>query len=150
MLGLHTVAKKLPVELSLREALVVKGFLEGRTATDAMIAAGYSRSTSISRPYSVLEKSRVKVALREAMERQGLTTEQLAKTLHRGLNAKKVQRLLVKDTVQEFSDIDHATRHHFLETACRLRGEDPDRQTDTTTETFEQRIRRLRGLAPVR
>ncbi len=81
------------------------------------------------------------------MERQGLTTEQLAKTLHRGLNAKRVQRILVKDTVREFTDIDHATRHRFLETACRLRGEEPDRQQTSATETYEQRVRRLRSLS---
>lgn len=146
MLERQMEGKRQTAELSVREARVVKGFLDGMTATDAMIAAGYSRSTSISRPHSVLEKSRVKEALREAMERQGLTTEQLAKTLHRGLNAKRVQRILVKDTVRQFTDIDHATRHRYLETACRLRGEEPDKETTGTAETFEERIRRLRGI----
>lgn len=139
-------AKNPHAALSFREARVVKGFLEGMTATDAMIAAGYARSTATARPFSVIEKSRVKEALREAMERQGLTTEQLAKTLHRGLKAKKVQRILVKDTVREFTDTDHATRHRYLETACRLRGEDSDKETIGTCETFEDRIRRLRGV----
>ncbi|MHB8894151.1 MAG: hypothetical protein ACYC99_03105 [Candidatus Geothermincolia bacterium] len=138
-------SKKPTAELSLREARVVQGFLHGRTATDAMIAAGYSRSTSISRPYSVLEKSRVKEAMRDAMDRQGLTAARLAKTIEAGLNA---TRKVVSGS-QIVEEPDYAMRHKFVETAIRLRGEDPDRETRATIETHEQRIRRLRGLAPV-
>ena len=146
MLERQTGGKKPAAQLSVREARVIKGLLAGKTATDAMIAAGYSRSTSISRPYSVLEKTRVKEAMKDAMDRRGLTTKRLAKTIEAGLNA--TRKVVVGSHI--FEEPDYAMRHRFLETAIRLRGEDLDRGTTATVETHEQRVLRLRGLAPVR
>lgn len=146
MLTRQTEGKKPTAELSVREALVVRGLVAGLTAKAALIEAGYSASTAEKKSGSIVGRGRVLSVLRDAMEKEGLTTEQIAKTIHRGLNAKRIQRILVKDTVREFTDIDHATPHRYLETACRLRGEDSDKETIGTCETFEDRIRRLRGV----
>jgi hypothetical protein len=128
-------------ELNVREARLVRGLLEGLTPTEAMVAAGYSRSTAEARPLSVVGKSRVREALRSAMDRQGLTAERLAKTIKAGLDA--TRKVVVGSQV--FEEPDHATRHRFLQTAVRLRGEDLKHQKDASPgETYEDRIKRLR------
>jgi len=141
----HTESKRPPARLSIREALAVKFLLEGRSPSQALIAAGYAKTTVDARPLSIFQKSRVKQALKVAMERRGVTTERLAKIIAKGLEAKKVQRLIVDKQVQEFEDDDNSTQLAFVRLAVGLRGEEPDRRTEGTEETYEQRVMRLRA-----
>jgi hypothetical protein len=139
-------AKRPPARLSIRETLAVKFLLEGKSPSQALLCAGYAKTTIEARPLSIFQKSRVREALRTALDRRGVTTERLAKIIAKGLEAKKVQRLVVDKQVQEFEDDDNSTQLAFVRLAVDLRGEEPDRRTEGTEETYEQRVMRLRGL----
>lgn len=134
-------------ETDRRDILVAKNLIEGMGESQAIIQAGYSNTTAYQKKEEIISRSLKTSPMIAALDDIGVDTAFLARTVKRGLKAKKVQRILNKDHIEEFVDIDHATRHRFLETASRLRGEDPAKKTDSqTTETFEQRIRRLRGI----
>lgn len=134
-------------ETDRRNELVAELVINGTPPAQAIVEAGYSGTTAYQKKEEIVTRSLKTSPMIAALDEIGVDTKFLARTVKRGLKAKKVQRILNKDHVEEFTDIDHATRHRFLETATRLRGEDPAKKTDSqTTETFEQRIRRLRGI----
>ena len=136
------------VEKDRRDALVVRNLAEGMPPAQAIMEAGYSSATAYTKREEILQRISKNSPMIEALDEEKVTTKYLARKIRRGLNAKKTQRLVVDKSVEQFTDIDHGTRHRYLETALRLRGEDPDKHAESTTvETFEERVRRLRGIS---
>lgn len=133
-------------ETDRRDMIVAKNILEGMKPVQAILDAGYSEHTARQRTDHIVERALKSSPMISALDKVGCTTEYLAKRIKKGTMARKTQRLVVDKSVESFTDIDHATRHRFIETAIKLRGEEPSKQIDSTTETFEQRVRRLRGV----
>jgi len=133
-------------ELQRREVAVLEALANGMAPRDACLAAGYAPSTAAAKSLVISERVLKRSPMIAALDRRRVTTDRLAKAVSEGLDSTKITRLVVSGEVKEFTDADGALRHRFLETAIRLRGEDLDRCTTVTEETFEQRIRRLRGI----
>jgi len=131
-----------------REMVVLQALSEGKTPFEACTLANYAPRTVAARSVKISENVIRKSPMIAALDRRNVTTDRLAGVIAKGLDSKKVARLIIGGNVWKFDDPDHGARHRYLETALRLRGEDLDRQTISQTETFEQRIRRLRGLSP--
>ena len=136
-------------ETDLRDARVVQGLMEGKPAIKAIVDAGYSYSTAAHRAVEITTRSLKKSPMISALDNAGVTTERLAKKIAKGLKAKKVQRLVCDKQVQEFVDEDHAIQKSYVDLAVKLRGEEPDRRTEGSEETYEQRVMRLRGISAV-
>lgn len=128
------------------DALVAEKIQNGMKPQTAILEAGYSQHTAYQRTEQIVARSLRNSPMISALDKVGCTTDYLAKRIKKGTKAKKTQRLVVGREVAQFTDEDWATQHRFIETAARLRGEDPSTQIDATTETFEQRVRRLRGV----
>ena len=135
------------VEEDRREGIVAQLVSEGCPTVQAVIEAGYSSTTAYQRGETIVRRAMRNSPMIAALDKVGVTTHRLAKQVKRGLKSKKVTRLVNSGMVEEFTDDDMVTQHRYLETALRLRGEDPDTKTDATTETFEQRVMRLRLIA---
>lgn len=129
-----------------RQALVVEKVAEGIPIQQALVEVGYSESYARTDSRKILERSLKKSPMIDALDEVGVTTKYLARKIKHGTMAKKTQRLVVDHAVEEYTDIDHGTRHRYIETALRLRGEDPGKTTESASETFEERVRRLRGI----
>lgn len=128
--------------LSVRERKAIKFILAGDTRKDALIAAGYSKSTAEKRPDAVLGKVRVQRVLMRAFEKNGLTEEKIAKKHFDLLDAKKVVPIGAGDYVE--CD-DGQTQIRAVELAYRVRGDFAPEVHAVVTETYGQRIKRLRG-----
>jgi hypothetical protein len=81
-----------------------------------------------------------------ALNAVGCTTERLARKINEKLDATKVQRLVCDKQVCEYTDDDNAIQMAAIKLAVDLRGEEPDRRTEGSEETYEQRVMRLRGI----
>lgn len=73
--------------LSPKERNAVKGVLEGKTKTQAMIDAGYSETTAVKRQQLVFGRERVQEAFIAAIESQGITPDRLAQVMKEGCGA---------------------------------------------------------------
>jgi phage terminase small subunit len=127
--------------LSRREHLAVQGVVAGKTATVALLEAGYAPTTAHKQQKAILGKDRVKRAIEQAMEEAGITTQFLARTMKEGLEAKKGVFHEGKCVAQE---ADHTNRHRFAKTCLQLRGE-LERDAADQGETWEATIFRIRG-----
>ena len=64
-------------ELTVRENRLVQGIAEGLPVTEAARRAGYSEHSATSHVYHILKRPRVQSFLTEALERAGITPEQI-------------------------------------------------------------------------
>jgi len=128
------------------EQVVVAEVLEGESAAAAGRIAGVEHGTAIAaRPH-------VRSALVEALERQGVDDSLLARTLRKGLKAKQ-RSITYKDGSVSPACADHSTRHKFLTTCLRVRGDLREDAAAGGDDTWEATIIRLRhtrhgGAAP--
>jgi hypothetical protein len=134
------------VKLSPLERKAVEGVLQGKSQTQAMLDAGYSEGMSHKQQKRVFERDRVQGAIVAAMEDMGVDVERLVMVLRDGLGA---ERVMVSKNGGRLSTPDHAVRHKFLQTALELRGDYPVKEERQITETYEERIFRLRGIPQV-
>lgn len=80
----------------------------------------------------------------------GISTERLAAVLSEGLDATlPVTTVTTKGgtTFERGGGSDYHARHKYLETALRIGGHEPSRET-TIEDSYEERILRLRGELP--
>jgi hypothetical protein len=132
-------------QLSSREQKAVAGLLEGKSQTQAMIDAGYSQCMAQKQQKKVFGRERVKNTLVAAMESLGIDVERLSGVIRDGLGANRL--IFYKSSGEPISIPDHAIRHKFLQTALELRGDFPGKEERQVTETYEEKIFRIRGIA---
>lgn len=144
--------KKKEKPLTPRERKMVKDLVAGKSKKEALMSAGYSEQTALKNPSVILGKNRIQTAFQKLMEKKGLTDGKLLGVLGDGLKAKRVVSAVILGTdTHDFVEVDdHQTRHKFLDTALKLKNRYPaeKHELDITVETYEQRLRRLRGLLP--
>jgi len=133
-------------ELTLKQRRFVHGYLEGKPIVQAAAEAGYSASTGARGAAELLRSPKVRTAIQEALENAGVTDECIATIIREGLAALKVTHLIHKGKIKPLGAADWAARHRFLDTVLRLKAAFPADKLEVTGESFEDRIRRLRGL----
>ena len=129
-------------ELLPREQLVVRGLLEGKTQSQALLDAGYSQSMAMKQQKKVIGRARVQKALAAALEDFGIDASMLAQTIREGLEAVRVVSSGPGRPAVEMPD--YNVRHKYLQTALELRGDYPDKTIHQVEESYEERILRLR------
>ena len=123
--------KGLPVRKSSRN-ITRQGFVQAYTDPNradtfgkpgnAALSAGYAEGTG---DY-LLGQPQVQDAVRAAMERAGLTEDRLFGKLNEGLDATETKFFADKGEVIESREVvDFHTRHKYIETAHKLRGDFP-------------------------
>ena len=159
--------KKKEFKLSLRERRLIKNLQNPtcKSLSEAMRNAGYAESTIRDHPGRIVGNSRVNEAIKDIMDRQGITDDRLVTVLSEGLQAKKVISAMVmksspngiadeedgmKDAdglTKDFVEVDDfMARHKYLETGLKLRGhlqKEGKLDVNLTVETYEQRRKRL-------
>jgi len=130
-------------KLTVLERKAVEGLLEGKSQTQAMLDAGYSEGMAQKQQKKVFSRERVRTAIVAAMEDMGIDVEMLTQVLRDGLSADRVIGSKLGDMM---SLPDHGIRHKFLLTALELRGEFPQKEERLVTETYEEKIFRIRGI----
>jgi len=112
-------------ELTIRERRLIVGIARGLDFAHAAREAGYAPSTVNGHLNKIVGKRRVREALDDTFKSIGLSDEQLAMALKKGLEA---TRLLPVTGANEDSQRtcvevpDYLTRHRYLETALFLKG----------------------------
>lgn len=133
--------------LAPRERALAVALLQGASPADACRMAGYAEQTTRAHSREICERDRIQSAIRQAMAAAGISAGRLAAVLSDGLDATTpVTVITTKNgtTFERGGDADHPTRHKFLETALRIGGHEPTRET-TIEDSYEERILRLRG-----
>jgi hypothetical protein len=100
---------------NVRQQLYKKYRFEGMNAYQAALKAGYSKNTAINATYAI-EKN---LNLGHLLIKMGLDDDKIVRVLTDGLQANKV--ILARDGTIDVPD--HRTRHFYLETLLRLRGD---------------------------
>jgi hypothetical protein len=134
----------------LKEAKVLEKIVQGGTMTDAVIEAGYEvkdRKHASAVGKAIWDKhSDENGALVASLEAIGVTYESLALAIKEGLSATKARMVKTGEgDWEEKEEIDHGTRHKFLETAIRVRNADPPKRVDITHQSFEARLFQILG-----
>lgn len=142
--------------LTVRERILIKGLFQGLSTAEAMRQAGYAETTIQKQSGRTVGNSRVKRAIQEILEEQGMTDEKLADVAVKGLDAQKVISAVIiapkgegmKDAnsmTKDFIEVpDYDAQHKFLVTGLKLKGHLRDKlNIDLTAETYEQRRKRL-------
>jgi hypothetical protein len=127
--------------LSPKERGAVKGVIEGKTKTQAMIDAGYSETTAVKRQQLVFGRERVQDAFVAAFESQGLSADRLAKIIEEGLEATRTLGNNKEGTSHPVPD--YSIRHRYLETVLKVMGAFAPQKHEDVTETHEDRILRM-------
>jgi hypothetical protein len=145
-------------KLSVKEQLVKKALLEGKSKKAALLSAGYAESTAETKQTEIVERLVGKSGFIETLEKAGLTDDRLAEKAVAGLDAKKVISAMVvapsgdgmKDAggmTKDFIEVDDwDAQHKFLTTGLKLKGhlKDPGtKDNPLVIETYEERRRRL-------
>lgn len=131
-----------PGQLDPREAqLLVNRYIHGMTLADSAMSAGYAcsnRNSAASRAQKVIDKHRDgNSEFLAAIERAGISADELATKLSEGLNAMQT----VRTGEDSFEDKpDHRTRHKFLETALDIVGARAPKKVEITELSFEERL----------
>jgi hypothetical protein len=140
-------------QCNLREKKAIKGYLEGKSKKDALLSAGYSKSTAETKQSLIFGKVRIQKTIQELMEKSNLTDKRILDTLSDGLDANKVISALViapdgsgmKDAgslTRDFVEVpDHDLRHKVAVTCLKLKGHLGDNSGNPVAgpvETYEQ------------
>lgn len=121
------------VGLPPRERDVAAALLRGLSFSEACRVAGYAESTARARSLEICSRPRIQSAIATALADAGVDASLLVRCLREGLSASDVD------------GPDWSARHKFLETALRIGGHNPDRET-SVEDSYEERILRLRGM----
>jgi Terminase small subunit len=128
--------------LTIKEKKIVKGLVSGMTAKDSLISAGYSESTALARGKDIIGKERIQRAILQAMAKLGLDEDYLIGKHKELMDCQKVVPIGAGDYVET---VDGQTQVKALELAYKLRGDFSPELHAVVTETYGQRIKRLRG-----
>jgi hypothetical protein len=145
--------KKKERGLSAKEAVAVAMLQAGYSKKDALLTAGYSQNTATKNPDAVLGKNAVVRALMKAFEKRGINEDRLAEKQAELLDANKVVSAVIigSDATEKTHDFvevpDNLTRVKALELAYKVRGDFAPELHAVVTESYGQRIKRLRGEA---
>ena len=123
--GINDASQLLPREIKLID-VITKTVQSDKPMpfNQCLIEAGYAVSTANDRTKDVIGKPRVQAALLQAMEKAGINDTKLSEVMKDGINANKIH-----GTSDDFIEVpDHPTRHKYLDTALKLRGEYPKEQ----------------------
>lgn len=131
----ETTPKKKLHKLSPRERKFIKYHIEGMTAYDALLKAGYSESVARTQSKAVIGKPRILTAMQKALDKAGINDDMLAGKLKEGLDANKtVSAIGGKDAGAgsvDFVDVpDHSARRQYQDMAHKLRSDYPDPKLD--------------------
>ncbi len=118
------------------------GVIEGKTKTQAMIDAGYSETTAVKRQEMVFGRERVQDAFIAAFESQGLGADTLARIIEEGLEATRTVEN--KKEGRSLTVPDYHIRHKYLETTLKVIGAFAPQKQEVVTDTFEDRLRRMK------
>jgi|WetSurMetagenome_2_1015567.scaffolds.fasta_scaffold957761_1 hypothetical protein len=130
------MAEKKPAKkkLSIRERKFIKGLIEGKSPSKAMVDAGYTQYTAWAKAKEKVKEVQVSETIQALMEKRGISDDRLTEVLEKGLEATKVISALIiakdgegmKDAnsmTRDFVDVeDYAIRHKYLETGLKLKG----------------------------
>jgi phage terminase small subunit len=153
------IVEKKEKSLDMREEKVVRNLLAGMSKKDALMSAGYAKSTAEDRAADVIGKPRIQKRIEQLMDERGLDDGTFLTTLQEGLEANKVISAMViakdgegmKDAnsmTKDFFEVpDYDARHKYLVTGLKLKGHLKESKSDVNLliETHEQRLKRLRG-----
>lgn len=107
--------------LNHRQKLFVKGVAKGKTQKQAALDAGYAEQTAKSASGKLMKNELVRNEFQRIFNK-AVSDELLVKTIKSGLNAKETKFFQHEGKVTEKREvIDHATRHRYVETACRIK-----------------------------
>jgi len=82
--------KRRATALSVRERLFIQGIAAGKNTYQAAISAGYAPSTAKSDAYYIQENPRIRRAIEEIFEDNGLSFRRLIQVLKNGMEATKM------------------------------------------------------------
>lgn len=105
--------------LTVKERKLVQGVAAGKTRRQAAIDAGYGRKSAHVTATQYLKNPRLKNALAELMDKQGLSEAKLLQPIKDGLSANKV---ISAETEASTDAPDHAIRLKAAELGWKLRG----------------------------
>ena len=108
-------------KLSPRERIVVKAKVEGKSTKQAMLEAGYTEATA--RGTGSRKLKELQPAIKDLMEKRGLTDDFLLRTLEEELFAKETKYFQHEGKVtDERTLIAHDARLNALDKAFKLKG----------------------------
>ena len=102
---------------------VAEGLARGLSKREAVRQAGYSDSTAEKKAYDIVNRPLVQTALTEALERQGVTFDQILKPVIDALNATVIVRTLEGPVKTKLPD--HRIRLEAHDRLVRLYGGTP-------------------------
>lgn len=114
------------VATELQAKKLAEGLLEGKSTTEAILDAGYSKNTAEKQQARTVGSRRVQSYLNEAWDKAGITDELLAHTHLAGLRATKLHN---PPDAPSMEVPDHPTRKGFLDMAYKLKNFYPDQKT---------------------
>lgn len=112
---------------TIKEKKFVKAYIETGNATEAAMQVYDCKDRDVAA--SIGGENLVKLEISSIMDNHGLTNDKLVEVLKNGLEANRVISAISTDkeapgATTDFIDVpDHATRHKYLETAFKLKGE---------------------------
>ncbi len=147
--------KKKDRHLSVRERKAVALMVSGMSQKDALISAGYSESVATTQAHDVLRKPLVIRALDKAFIDAGIDVTRLARKHNELLDCKKVISATVihdRDADSQTNDFievpDGQVQVKALELAYKVRGDFAPELHAVVTESYGDRIRRIRAENP--
>jgi len=107
--------------LTPRQIRYLKHRIDGKTKVESKRLAGYDESTST----EIVERSKeLKSELAKALDRQGLSTDMLAKKIAKGTEAKKKHYYAFEGKVMDEREVeDNETQFKYTKLACEVRGD---------------------------
>ena len=116
-------AKRSPA-IRVKERKLLKGIIAGKTATQAAKDAGWSDASAGVMASRKMAEPGMKAELQKMMDEAGLSRQAIIQKIREGADAKKVSYFAHEGVVKDQrEDVDHVTRHRFLETARKVRGD---------------------------
>lgn len=124
-------------QLTVKEAKLVKGVVQGKPKYKAAVEAGYSPKSARSIATETLKKPNIQEALQAEMMKQGITLEKIIKPIKDGLEAEKVH--IVGNGDQAMAEItpDHATRLKSSQMAQTILGANKNNDGGTTNNFIQ-------------
>ena len=102
---------------------------EGKSKIEAKKLAGYPKEA---RPSTIEHSPSLRSALNVALERHGVTDENLADKMQKGLNSEKLLYATFEGKITDFKPVpDNENQRHYLKTILEVRGDLQDKTEQT-------------------